>query len=86
MKRVRWFDIIKHHPANDDNPRSPGASHLRCDWCGDDHRRWFIQRVCTNCAVAPRGSYGWYRQQMLLWGAACAACGVIGFLAGWVTG
>lgn len=69
---------------NENKPRSPGASYLRCDWCGEEHRRWFMQRVCTNCVVAPRGAYSRRAYELVLWGLACGTCGMTGSLATWL--
>lgn len=81
--RRNWERLLAD---NDQQPRSsPGASYLRCDWCGEEHRRWFVQRVCTNCVVAPRWALSRRRLELTLWSVGCAACGVIGLLAGWVT-
>lgn len=78
----QWFRALRGVDLNDN--RSPGASYLRCDWCGQEHRRWFVQKVCTNCVTAPRG-YHRRLYELTAWGVACAACGLIGFLAAWVT-
>lgn len=75
---VGWYKVMKFNPA-------PGASYLRCDWCAQEHRRWFLQRVCTNCVVAPRGAYSKRLMELVLWGLACATCGTLGWLAAWVT-
>lgn len=79
--RLNWE---RRSLADNDQPRSPGASYSRCDWCGQEYRRWFLQRVCTNCVVAPRGAYSRRITEFVVWGLACATCGTIGFLAAWV--